>query len=290
MKTPNPSHDGRELPPRCGARSISMIETLLLSALFLSFLTPSQARAQEFDAAKFGPVYLWFDAGHGVTGKEGKAASWQSRVGNATVSQSVPQWQPNVTVQGLGKKPSLDFDYGAFLTGNVQRDLPEEKTTVVVMAVPDRGQDSMASLFSFGTSGYQLPLRAPNPKSLKFLFLWGPVEAKYGREALAASGIKESTIPIFEGPLADLSILTTVYGAEETSIYMNGKEIAKFDKGLGAPCPKECFLTVGASNEKGQESMTGYISELIFFEKPLTPENRAEMEKELAQKYQITLP
>jgi hypothetical protein len=290
MKIPNPIHNCRALPHRSGARSISIIENLLLSALFLCFVTASQAHSGEFDPVKYGPVYLWFDAAHGVTGKEGKAASWQSRVGDAVVSQSVPQWQPNVTVQGPGKQPSLDFDYGAFLSGNANGDFTEQKTTVLVMAVPDRGQGSMGALFSFGASGYQLPLQTPTPQTLHFPFLWGPVEKKYGRDALAASGIKGSTIPIYKGPLADLSILTTVYGAEETAIYLNGKEIAKFDKGLGSPCPKECLLTIGAASEKGQQCLTGYISELIFFEEPLTSEKRAEMEKELAQKYQITLP
>jgi hypothetical protein len=289
MKIPNSRHDCRALQPRSSACCTSFIGNFLLSALFLCFLIASQARAGEFDAAKYGPVYLWFDAGHGVTGKEGKVASWQSRLGDAVVSQSVPQWQPSVIAQGPGKQPALDFDYGAFLTGNRKGDLRDQKTTVLVTAVPDRGQGSLGALFSFGPVGYQLPLQTPTPQTLHFSFLQGPIEKKYGKEALLASGIKGGIIPIYKGPLADLSILTAVYGAEETAIYLNGKEIAKFDKGLGTICPKECLLTIGAMNEKGQQCMTGFISELIFFEEPLSSEKRVEMEKELAQKYQITL-
>ncbi|MFZ4777613.1 MAG: LamG-like jellyroll fold domain-containing protein [Terrimicrobiaceae bacterium] len=241
----------------------------------------SPARAGSFDPAQFGDLALWFDAGNGPVLEGNKISAWRSRVGELQLTQEEKAWFPTLIEKGPGGQPTAEFDYCASLTGRCKNPVKGEKVLVAVIQIPDKGQSGQARIFGLREDE---GIEAVMPDELYLRFFFPPFEKKYGRDRFVGP-LHGARAAFAKAPLRELSVVTAVYGSEKTQLFVNGENKATTEMGLGSEGGE---ASMGA-NKKGGSYFTGLISEILVFQGTMTDEQRAALEKTLAQKYNISL-
>lgn len=182
--------------------------------------------------------------------------------------------------RGINGLPSIYFNGGilsltAFYQGNLS-----PYNSFFIVARPSTGEASSASKILFDSYSEERKTQLQYNK----IGLWNE-----GGSAYVYSGTSTNPISIIGG--LDY-IFTMIYQGSSSAIYQNSVGTLAGNGNLNITSNTETAgFTVGGnpSNTSGSAAYTGLVSEIIIFDRPIKTNERREIIKYLAKKYNITV-
>lgn len=260
---------------------LELMKTIILIVLFSQVLSSGVRASEEI----MGSPVLWMDAASGVEAPAEGVTAWQSRIG--TFRAVIPEGgtAPKLVSGGIAGKPAVEFGEKGYLTGPIGQELGKESSFVAVVNIPSGGNRKTRGVFALNYI-FGLAVDSSQP-ALQMSIYFPELEKKYGPEkaTVARGGMILSTASGFDAP----AIVSLIYGAEKSSMYVNGKPVGEVSLGAFIEQKPSTNVGLGAYGGPNHQAMTGQIAEALLYNEALSPEKRAGIEKALAEKYGIAL-
>ncbi len=185
--------------------------------------------------------------------------------------QSDAQAQPHLQPEGWGGQPTLRFNgQGQFL--NVSGKLLESSPCTLIAVVSDEGKPSHREILSNWNG------EAGNSTTSLFLGLTGARTVRFSDALPNAGEVSTPSKPF---------ILTALSGGGIAEVYQNGRRLSAGSELAGRRLDTQ--WVIGQQGNINGEFWMGGIAEIRVYDGPLSTNDREQLEKELADRYDLTL-
>ena len=257
--------------------------TLLSSTDGKNWIWINQPVAENSLAANLNPV-LWLDAGHGIIEQDGRLQTWNDRSSNNNDATAIPP----ITIPGT--PPSINH-FGPELSTNQING----KSAILFNEANDRL--TIPNILAGGTSGRTIFL-VTNPTNNNPIMTLNPTLPGNNYAITGETGVRISTSPSWyinyeSGAIPGSFSLLTIANAPNARI----KDISGYYHGTG-----QHIAGIGGANQQidipdsetciggsASDYFSGYIAEIIVFNRQLNFVERKQVEGYLAGKYGLTL-
>ena len=224
---------------------------------------------------------LWLDAGSGVT-KDGsnKVSAWADRSATATdVAQGTADIQPLYVASGGGSRPAILFDgsndslFKSSVLGSTLFD--SELANMFIVQYFDSSGGNTSTIFWESGGANRVNLHLPHGGN--FIFDHGDITGGGRIFANEPAGFDDSW-----------HLISSVKkGDNSARIYMDGSSAVSGSQTDALDVAVSADLNIGSLS--GSNHFKGYISEVLVFNRDLSPANEKRVNEYLSYKYAIAL-
>ncbi|MDQ2772992.1 MAG: IPT/TIG domain-containing protein, partial [Bacteroidota bacterium] len=239
-------------------------------------------------------LYRHFEADAGVTSDaSGNVSGWADQSGNAAdVAQAVPANQPLLVASGIGGRPTLRFNGTSHvLSSSATADLTAGLSifTVDRVAVSKSTQNGLLRIGVLNAGGSQLELYHNSGSVSTYSGADIIVARRASNGSLTGSGYRVGAdVPPAIGQPIILSNIVTAGSA--FTLATNGGNTAYATTGANLLPAAADVLHLGMRGTAiANTGLNGDLSEVLIYNRAVTPAEQAQIEAYLANKYSITL-